>query len=80
MSPLIFGPGDQVTPHCRPSPHATFTWLFGDGATSHGRRVKHKFPDALGTALDGSTGAGCFRVLLKAEMTSRTIRIGPRRV
>ena len=67
VSPPVFGPGDQVTLTADPSPHATFTWLFGDGATSHGRRVKHKFPDALGTALDGSTGAGRFRVLLKAE-------------
>jgi hypothetical protein len=29
--------------------------------------VKHKFPDALGTDLDGSNGAGRFRVLLNAE-------------
>jgi hypothetical protein len=63
----MFGPGDRVTFTADHSPHTKFTWLFGDGTTANGRRVKHKFPDALGTALDGSNGAGRFRVLLKAE-------------
>ncbi len=67
VSPPVFAPGDQVTFAADPSPHATFTWLFGDGTQAHGRRVKHKFPDALGTALDASNGAGRFRVLLKTE-------------
>ena len=67
VSPPVFGPGDQVTFTADPSPHASFTWLFGDSTSAHGRRVKHRFPDALGTALDGSHGAGRFRVLLKAE-------------
>jgi hypothetical protein len=67
VNPPVFGPGDQVTFTADPSPHATFTWLFGDGTEGRGRKVKHKFPDALGTALDSSTGAGRFRVLLKAE-------------
>ena len=67
VSPPVFGPGDQVTFSADASPHASFTWLFGDGTGARGRRVKHKFPDALGTVLDGSNGAGRFRVLLKAE-------------
>ena len=67
IAPPIFGPGDTVTFTADSSPHANFTWLFGDGTTAHGRRVKHKFPDALGTALDGLNGAGRFRVLLEAE-------------
>ena len=66
-TPPVFGPGDQVTFSADLSSHTNFTWLFGDGTTARGRRVKHKFPDALGTALDGSNGAGRFRVLLKAE-------------
>jgi hypothetical protein len=67
IDPPVFGPGDRITFTAEPSPHIKFTWLFGDGTTAHGRKIKHKFPDALGTALDGSNGAGRFRVLLKAE-------------
>jgi len=40
-----------------------FDWTFGDGAHATGRKVKHKFPDADGTLLDGS---GRFRVVLHA--------------
>jgi hypothetical protein len=65
--PPVFGPGDKITFTAASSPHTSFTWLFGDGTTAHGRKVKHKFPDALGTTLDGLNGAGRFRVLLKAE-------------
>jgi hypothetical protein len=67
VNPPVFGPGDAVTFTADRTPHANFTWLFGDGTTAKGRKVKHKFPDALGTALDGMDGAGRFRVLLKAE-------------
>jgi hypothetical protein len=67
VSPPVFGPGDRVTFTADPSPNTQFTWLFGDGSSARGRKVKHKFPDALGTALDSSNGAGRFRVLLKAE-------------
>jgi hypothetical protein len=38
-----------------------FEWIFGDGARGEGREVRHAFPDAEGTLLDGS---GRFRVLL----------------
>lgn len=38
-----------------------YQWLFGDGSSANGRRVSHRFPDAAGTALDGS---GLFHVLL----------------
>jgi hypothetical protein len=67
IDPPVFAPGEKVTFTADTSPKATFTWFFGDGTEAHGRKVKHKFPDALGTALDGSNGAGRFRVLLKAE-------------
>ncbi len=43
------------------SPGRRFTWLFGDGTSARGRAVRHRFPDAEGTLLDGS---GRFRVLL----------------
>ncbi len=42
-------------------PDLLFEWLFGDGSRALGRTVRHTFPDALGTDLDGS---GRFRVSL----------------
>ena len=44
-----------------------FEWLFGDGTRGEGRRVRHSFPDAKGTLLDGS---GRFRVLLHVHSGS----------
>lgn len=38
-----------------------FEWLFGDGTRGAGHSIRHRFPDAEGTLLDGS---GRFRVLL----------------
>jgi hypothetical protein len=46
---------------------AHYTWFFGDGAQATGRNVHHVFRDALGSDLDGSHGAGRFRVLLRVE-------------
>ena len=46
--------------------HLHYQWLFGDGTTAQGQRVRHRFPDAMGTQLDGN-GAGIFRVLLHAD-------------
>ena len=48
-----------------------FHWFFGDGSEAEGRDVRHVFPDAEGTLLDGS---GRFRVLLRVEnaATGRT--------
>jgi hypothetical protein len=67
VEPPILTPGVQVTFTADPSPHARYTWLFGDGTEAHGRRVTHKFPDADGTELDGANSAGRFRVLLHVE-------------
>lgn len=38
-----------------------FEWFFGDGTRGKGHTIRHSFPDAEGTLLDGS---GRFRVLL----------------
>jgi hypothetical protein len=64
VEPAVFAPGQRVTLTAQDAPGAQYTWLFGDGSTAHGRRVRHRFPDALGTELDGRNGAGRFRVLL----------------
>ena len=64
----IFAPGQWVTFTAQPAARAHFTWLFGDGTQAQGRSVRHRFPDALGTELDGAAnGAGRFRVLLHVE-------------
>jgi hypothetical protein len=67
VDPPVIAPGDKVTFAADDVPHAKYTWLFGDGTEAHGRRVTHKFADALGTELDGAEGAGRFRVLLHVE-------------
>ncbi len=68
FDPPVFAPGQKVTFTAQASPGARYTWLFGDGSEAHGRRVRHSFPDAEGTQLDGAAnGAGRFRVLLRAE-------------
>jgi hypothetical protein len=68
VSPAFFKPGDYVTFTAQISPKARYTWLFGDGTEAHGQEVRHRFPDAEGTELDGgSKGAGRFRVLLQVE-------------
>ena len=64
VDPPVFAPGEKITLTATAQPGAHYTWLFGDGSTAHGRRVRHRFPDALGTELDGKNGAGRFRVLL----------------
>jgi hypothetical protein len=60
----VFAPDEKITLTAQAVPGARYTWLFGDGSTARGRRVRHRFPDALGTDLDGRNGAGRFRVLL----------------
>ncbi|MGA9063159.1 MAG: PKD domain-containing protein [Terracidiphilus sp.] len=62
--PPVFAPRQKVTFTAQAAPGAQYTWLFGDGSTSHHRRVRHRFPDAWGTELDGRNGAGRFRILL----------------
>ena len=64
VDPQIIAPRQKVTLTAQDAPGAQYTWLFGDGSSAHGRRVRHRFPDALGTELDGRNGAGRFRVLL----------------
>jgi hypothetical protein len=67
VDPPVFSPGTKVTFTAAESPKARYTWLFGDGTQARGRRVRHSFPDAEGTELDGIGGAGRFRVLLHVE-------------
>jgi hypothetical protein len=64
FAPQVIAPGEKVTFTAQFVPHAHYTWLFGDGTEAHGRQVRHRFPDAEGTELDGKNGAGRFRVLL----------------
>jgi len=64
VTPPVFAPGEEVTFTAQPTPKAHYAWLFGDGTQAKGRRVRHRFPDAEGTQLDGS---GRFRVLLHVE-------------
>ncbi|MGA2277982.1 MAG: PA14 domain-containing protein, partial [Terracidiphilus sp.] len=71
FAPTVFKPGETVVFTARESPGARYTWLFGDGTQATGRRVRHRFPDADGTELDGS---GRFRVLLHVED-----KLGPKR-
>ncbi|HEY1256869.1 MAG TPA: PKD domain-containing protein [Terracidiphilus sp.] len=67
MDPPVFTPGETVAFTAQPSPGAHYTWFFGDGTQATGRRVRHRFPDAEGTELDGGkNGAGRFRVMLQA--------------
>jgi hypothetical protein len=71
VEPSVISPRQQATliatgaaGAAQEAPGAQYTWLFGDGTSAHGRQVRHRFPDALGTELDGRNGAGRFRVLL----------------
>jgi hypothetical protein len=64
VDPRVFAPHEKVTFTAQDAPGAKYTWLFGDGTQGQGRRVRHRFADALGTELDGKNGAGRFRVLL----------------
>ncbi len=70
IEPAVARPGRKVTFTAGRAPGARYTWLFGDGSVQHGRHVRHRFPDALGTELDGRNGAGIFRVLL--HVTDKT--------
>jgi hypothetical protein len=65
-SPVI-GTRQAVTFTAKEQQRAEYTWLFGDGTETRGRKVKHTFPDADGTDLDGRNGAGRFRVLLRVR-------------
>jgi hypothetical protein len=68
LEPASFGPGDEVALTAQVSRGARYTWQFGDGTEAHGRLVRHRFPDAEGTQLDGGgLDAGRFRVLLHVE-------------
>jgi hypothetical protein len=68
FDPPVFAPGQKVAFTAQASPGARYTWLFGDGTQARGRSVRHSFPDAEGTELDGAVkGAGRFRVLLRVE-------------
>jgi PA14 domain/PKD domain len=63
----VVQPGKRVRFTAKAVPGGRYTWLFGDGTEGHGRRARHAFADADGSDLDGSNGAGRFRVLLRVE-------------
>ncbi len=65
--PAVIVPGRKITFTAQFVPHARYTWIFGDGTQAQGRSVHHRFPDAEGTELDGTNGAGRFRVLLHVK-------------
>ncbi len=67
VAPSTSAPRKPIAFTARPATNARYTWLFGDGTEAHGRRVRHRFADALGTELDGANGAGRFRVLLHVQ-------------
>jgi len=68
VDPPVFAPGQDVTFTAQPQPGLRYTWLFGDGTQARGAKVHHRFPDAMGTELDGEkNGAGRFRVLLQVR-------------
>ena len=54
-------PGSSVTFTAKGPPRLGYRWLFGDGDAAEGPVVRHVFPDAQGTLLDGT---GRFRILL----------------
>jgi hypothetical protein len=63
-APGLIAPHEAVTLRVdAPAAGWQYAWLFGDGARAAGAVVRHAFPDAEGTLLDGS---GRFRVLLRA--------------
>ncbi len=67
-TPGLIRPGQRITLRVRVfNPTWHYHWLFGDGTTADGPLVRHAFPDAHGTLLDGS---GRFRVLLHATRPS----------
>jgi hypothetical protein len=84
VDPPVFAPGQPVTFSAQPSPGAQLHLALWRWNQASGRRVRHRFPDADGTELDGAgDGAGRFRVLLHVRMMRTTlirpVRIGPRR-
>jgi hypothetical protein len=66
IDPPVIAKGTNVTFTAKETPHAKYTWRFGDGTEAQGRVAHHIFTDADGTDLDGRNGAGRFRVMLRA--------------
>ncbi|WP_158748263.1 PKD domain-containing protein [Acidobacterium sp. S8] len=60
-TPGLLRPGMEITFTASGLSNLHYRWLFGDGTTAEGQTVKHAFPDADGTLLEGS---GSFRILL----------------
>ena len=63
----IVATGQQVIFTARKSSNVAYTWYFGDGTTAQGSKVHHVYKDADGSDLDGTNGAGRFRVLLQVK-------------
>jgi hypothetical protein len=58
----ILRPGSEAQFSASGGPGPQYHWLFGDGSSADGPVIRHAFPDAQGTLLDGT---GRFRVLLR---------------
>ncbi len=79
VSPPIFAPHQTVTFTAQlpagisprqAAKRFAYHWFFGDGTEGWGWKVSHRYPDALGTELNGIEGAGRFRVLLEQIQTT----------
>ncbi len=63
ITPEVLQPGTLATFTAeavtgRAAAGVRYTWLFGDGTTAHGRRVRHRYADAMGTEFDGTDASG----------------------
>ena len=76
LSRRVIAPRHNVTFTAKEAPGAQYTWLFGDGTSAHGRSVRHRFPDALGTELDGTQWRGTISCSAACDGQGRASGLG----